>query len=143
MNYGHETVWTFMTPNFEVTLTLYPQHDYQYDGDDEDGETQRQLDEGELIAFDSKVEVRTRGTHSVHLATEWLCGSVYKSDDYEAFYTDHRTSSAEYRNTLAQKAQRRVICHYFPDMVRIAISEARRRLAEHGRFKLRANAVEA
>lgn len=114
--------WQFKTARFTVSLLLSEDPDYQYDGDDEDGETQRKLDSGEYVAFDSQVTVALDG-HVI--ARDTLGGSVYGANAWKDFFTDHRTSSAEYRNTLAQKAQSRVICHYFPDMVRQAIREAR------------------
>jgi hypothetical protein len=48
-----ETVWTFEVGSILVRLICTPDYSYQYDGDDEDGETQAGLDNNELIAFDS------------------------------------------------------------------------------------------
>lgn len=116
------TVWTFKAGRFLVSLELERDHRYKYDGDDPDGETQDKLDSGEYVAFDSVVRVELDGEE---IAADYLGGSVYAYDDVSDFYTEHRTSDPEYRNTLAQKARGVCIVHYFPDMVRTAISEAR------------------
>lgn len=121
------TQWQFSTARFTVRLELARDRGYRYDGDDEKGETQRALDNGDYIAFDSRVVVELDGEE---IASDSLGGSVYGRTDFSEFWTAHRASSAEYRNTLAQKAQRRVICHYFPSMVAQAIHEARRELAK-------------
>lgn len=121
-----ETVWKFETARFSVRLEIEQDYGYRYDGDDENGETQANLDNGEYIAFDSRVVVDMDGQE---IGSDSLGGSVYDSNDYSEFWTAHRTSSAEYRNTLAQKAQNRVICHYFPDMVCIAVKAARQKVA--------------
>jgi hypothetical protein len=57
-----------------------------------------------------------------------LGGSVYESGKEREFWTAHHASTADGRNTLAQKARNTVICHYFPDMVRLAIKDARETL---------------
>lgn len=114
--------WQFRTRRFRVVLEIAQDCGYRYDGDDPAGEVQAKLDSGEYIAFDSKVAVYLDGEE---IAADYLGGSVYGADEVAEFYTAHRTSSPEYRNTLAQKAAGRVIGHYFPDMVRTAIAEAR------------------
>lgn len=118
-----DTFWTFDTARFSVRLELEPSLDQTYDGDDEDGETQRKINDGIYTMFDSRVVVYMDG-HPI--GADSLCCSVY--DDVSEFWTAHRTSTPEYRNTLAQKARRHVICHYFPDMVRNACAEARKRM---------------
>ena len=50
----------------------------------------------------------------------------------ERFWTDHRDSDPMNRNCSIMRAARGgnvVICHYFPDMVRTAVDEARKALA--------------
>lgn len=118
------TVWTFKPKGsrFAVELRLVRDHGYMYDGDDPDGETQEKLDSGEFVAFDSIVRVSLDGRE---IAYDTLGGSVYAADEVAEFYQAHRTSAPEYRNTLAQKAAGRCIGHYFPDMVREAIRQAR------------------
>lgn len=124
-----EEVWRFETARFIVTLEIEQQANYVYDGDDEDGETQQQLDNGELVAFDSRVRVRLVSPLAkedpIVIGVDHLGGSVYAGDGIDEFWRAHWGSPASGRNTLAMKAQRRVVCHYFPDMVRGAINEAR------------------
>lgn len=116
------TVWKFETARFGVFLRLERDYGYSYDGDDENGEIQAKLKSGEYVAFDSTVTVEFDGEV---IAENHLGGSVYAADDVAEFYTAHRDSPAEYRNTLEQKAAGRVICHYFPSMVAEACQEAR------------------
>lgn len=132
-----ETVWTFKTARFAVTLALDYQHGYEYDGDDENGETQAKLDSGEYVAFDSCVTVKLDGDV---IGRDWLGSSVYAADEVSEFWTAHRLErDPAYRNTLANKARKVCICHYFPDMVRQAIAEARKAL--HARQALYVRAV--
>jgi hypothetical protein len=117
------TVWEFNTDRFSVSLQVEQDCGYQYDGDDEGGETQAALDSGEYVAFNSRVVVELDG---VEIASDSLCGSVYA--DMEEFWTAHRDPDPMNRNCSIMRASRGsnvAICHYFPDMVRIAIAEAR------------------
>lgn len=119
------TVWTFKAGRFLVSLELERNFNYRYDGEDEDGATQAALDSGEFVAFDSTVIVEFEGEE---IGRDSLCCSVYSASDFAAFFTDHRDIDAMNRNCSAMRAARgdnAVICHYFPDMVRQAIAEAR------------------
>lgn len=123
-----ETVWEFSTARFQITLKIERDYCYRYDGDDEDGETQAKLDSGEYIAFDSSVVVYCDGRE---VGRDFLGGSVYEADDYSKFWTEHRGPDPMNRNCTLYRAVRGencVICHYFPDMVREAISAARKTL---------------
>ena len=118
-------VWTFKTARFEVALILQREHDYRYDGDDENGETQKALDDGELVAFNSSILVRLDGET---IGSNHLGGSVYRANEWQSFFTGHRDPDAMNRNCTAMRAARGSnmgICHYFPDMVKEAIAEAR------------------
>lgn len=123
--------WEFKTNRFRVALYLERDRNYTYDGEDSDGETQEQLDSGQLVAFDSHVVVELDG---VRIASNHLGGSVYAADEVESFWTAHRDSDPMNRNcTIMRRAYRgegnpdaRVsICHYFPGMVSEAIADAR------------------
>ncbi|RWF33768.1 hypothetical protein [Mesorhizobium sp.] len=119
------TVWVHQTARFRVRLEIEPDNNYRYDGDDENGETQASLDSGEFVAFDSAVIVELDGEE---IARNTLGGSVYDSDRVAEFWTDHRCSDPMNRNSSIMRAARGSnvsICHYFPDMVREAIGEAR------------------
>lgn len=118
-------VWKFRTKEFRVELYVTRDRNYQYDGDDEGGETQAKLDSGEYVAFDSVVTVEFRGEE---IASDHLGGSVYESDKVPEFWTAHRDSDPMNRNCSIMRAangENCGICHYFPDMVASAISLAR------------------
>jgi hypothetical protein len=115
-------VWSFNTGRFLVTLNVERLRGYEYDGDDEDGETQDKLDSGEYVAFGSLVRVELDG---VEIATDYLYGSVYAADEVPEFWQAHRCDDPDNRNTLAMAARGICIGHYFPDMVRTAIRSAR------------------
>lgn len=124
-------VWSFKTKRFEVSLILERDRGYQYDGNDEDGETQAKLDSGKYVAFNSCVQVTLDGER---IADSWLCGSVYSAEDYSEFWTAHRDSDPLNRNcTIMRRAWRGggdpdakvSICHYFPGMVAEACKAAR------------------
>lgn len=104
---------------------LEQEHGYRYDGDDPDGETQAKLDSGEYVAFNSCVMVLLDGDV---IAQDWLCGSVYDADNVNEFWTSHRDPDPGNRNCTLMRAYRGgnvSICHYFPDMIRSAVKEAR------------------
>jgi hypothetical protein len=119
------TVWTFDTTRFRIALQIEPDYGYQYDGDDEDGETQAKLDSGEYVAFDSRVVVYLDDNE---IASDALGGSVYAADDMAEFWTAHRDPNPMNRNCSIMRAAHGgnvCICHYFPDMVHNAVREAR------------------
>jgi hypothetical protein len=122
------TVWEFKTARFTVSLMLRREFGYQYDGDDEGGETQANLDTGEYVAFSNFVYVELDGTI---IASDSLFCSVYAADEVEQFWTAHRDPDAMNRNCSLMRAARGAnVCigHHFPDMVRNAIREAREHL---------------
>lgn len=126
------TAWKFETARFCVKLLVTEDYGYQYDGDDPEGETQAKLDSGEYVAFDSDVVVYVDGQC---VANDSLCGSVYDANTVAEFWTAHRDSDPMNRNCSiyrdamrAETGHESAICHYFPDMVRIAIGEARKHL---------------
>ena len=118
-------VWQFKTKRFLVTLELERDRRYKYDGDDEDGETQRKLDNGEFVAFDSAVRIYF---DDEEIAWDSLGSSVYGEYNVADFYTAHRDPDYTNRNCTLMRAERgENVCigHYFPDMVRTAVKEAR------------------
>lgn len=118
-------VWEFRTRNFRVILEIEKERGYVYDGDDPDGETQAKLDSGEYVAFSSKVSV----IHDCEeIGADYLSGSVYGADEIAEFWQSHRTSPAEFRNSIDRPGI--CFCHYFPDMVKTALNEARDWLRE-------------
>jgi hypothetical protein len=117
-------VWSFKTEKLEVILKLDRDHGYKYDGDDEDGQTQRDLDSGKLVAFNSHVIVLLDGEE---IGSDSLYGSVYENGNASKFWTAHRDPDHMNRNCSLLRAERGnvIICHYFPDMVRTATQMAR------------------
>lgn len=119
------TVFVFETKRFQVRLEIERDRGYQYDGDDQDGETQAALDSGVYVAFDSRVIVELDGEE---IGSDSLGGSVYNAKDVPDFWTAHRDRDPMNRNCSVMRAARGdncAICHYFPDMVHNAIAEAR------------------
>ena len=108
-------VWQFKTKNFTVSLRIEEDPGYRYDGEDESGETQAKLDSGEFIAFDSKVCVYYRGAL---VGSDSLGGSVYERGAESEFWTEHRRPHGPN------------VGFYFLDMIRGAISDARRVLRD-------------
>ncbi len=126
-----DLVWKFETAKLTVKLFLEIDYGYRYDGEDENGETQAALDSGEYVAFDSDVEISLNANGAV-IARDSLGGSVYAADEVADFYTAHRDPNPMNRNcSLLRAARGKVnICHYFPDMVRTAVQEARAAVAQ-------------
>jgi len=121
-----ETVWKFETKRFRVALEIDQERGYRYDGDDRGGKIQAKLDSGEYVAFQSALLVYFDGSE---IAADYLGGSVYSLGTIADFWTAHRDRDANNRNCSLND---RNIGHYFPDMVRTAIDEAREYLARHG-----------
>ena len=127
-----DTVWTFKTKQFRVTLDLSPSCE-PYDGDDEDGEIQRKLNDGVYVMFDSLVRVTDRQT-GVELGFDSLGASVYETPS--EFWTEHRGLG-----TYACRKEGEPICgSYFPGMVREACRAARKAIREIGSIPVRATA---
>lgn len=125
MTHFGEEVWRFETAQFRVVLFCEQDDGYQYDGDDEDDEIQRKLDNGICIAFTSTAAVYF---NDECIGSDSLCGSVYDRSTMEEFWTAHRRSDAMNRNCSIMRDARGSNCcivHYFPDMVQQAIKKAR------------------
>jgi hypothetical protein len=121
-------VWQFETARFTVTLRIEREFNFKYDGDDENGETQRALDCGDYVAFNSFVTVDLDGET---IGRDSLFASVYGRDNFAEFWTAHRDTDFMNRNCEAMRAKRGsnvCICHYFPGMVLGAIRDARETL---------------
>lgn len=120
-----QTVWTFRSGRITVSLKLEQEQNYEYDGHDPDGETQAALDRGDYIAFSSVVTVERDGEE---IGWDALGGSVYALGEVHEFWTAHRDPDPMNRNCSIRGEPVAVICHYFPDMVRIAVAMARETL---------------
>jgi hypothetical protein len=120
-----QTVWSFDTARFSVALEIEEIDGFEYDGDDENGETQEALDSGAFVAFDSRVVVRLDGEE---IGADYLGSSVYAADSTSEFWQAHRDANPMNRNCSIMRAasgDNVCICHYFPDMVREAVKAAR------------------
>lgn len=117
-------VWEFKTPRFRVVASVKWDPDYQFDGDDPEGEAQCKINSGEYIAFDSRVLVYLDGQE---IGADYLSGSVYEEGKESEFWTAHRGADPMTRNCSLMRAERGNItfCHYFPSMVSEALEGAR------------------
>ena len=124
------TVWSFKTKRYTVTLQLTADYGHRYDGEDMDGETQMGLDEGTYVAFDSLITVSKDG---YAIGRSSLGASIYDAANIQEFWTAHRDPNPVNRNSSIMRAahgDNHSICHYFPELVREAITEARKTLAD-------------
>lgn len=118
-----ETVWEFNTARFRVALEIEPEY----------------MDPADSFQFEQDIDAVRNGN------VEWFCAcvSVYLDDKRIAwdslggcayytvreFYESHRDPDPMNRNCTQYRAvhgENCVVCHYFPDLVRQAIAEARR-----------------
>lgn len=127
-----QTMWQFTIGRFTIRAAIEPSQDLDLSWC-ETGETQANLESGLWEAFDTRVTVSLNG---MVVGEDWLCGSIYA--DPQEFFTDDRSADPMNRNCTIMRAAWRgegnpdakvSICHYFPDMVRTAIGEARAWLA--------------
>jgi hypothetical protein len=91
---------TFETRNFRVSVDA----EYDYDVDtsfDETGETQRKIDDGDLIAFQVVATVTHKPT-GAELGTDYLGGCIYES--IEAF-EDHRACGRQNRRRIRREGR--------------------------------------
>jgi len=127
-----KTVWTFKTASFHIDLKIEEEFGIRYDGDDPGGEIQAKLESGEYISFTSKACVSING---IEIGNDFLCGSIYDRFEMSEFWTMHRSPDPRHRNCSIMRDKHPAgpnvsVGHYFPDMVRTAIREARTWLAD-------------
>ena len=124
-----ETVWSFETANFLVSLEVSPEgsdpaDSFQFE---EDIEAVRS---GEVEWFAALVRVQDTRT-GVELGFDSLGGCAYRS--VQEFMAGHRDPDPLNRNSSVMRAvrgQNVVVCHYFPSMVVEACAMARKTLRE-------------
>ena len=112
----YELLWSFNTRRFTVELHAAPETDADLSWD-ETGETQANVESGLWACVCFRVRVLYAGRT---IATDYLGDSIYA--DVHDFYRQHREGGDENRKV---HGYRRKHCHYFPDMVRNAVAEAR------------------
>jgi hypothetical protein len=126
-------MFRFETANFIVRATIEPDSDLDLSWD-EDGSVTDALDRGLFQSFCTVVTVSTKD--GIELGRDILGGSIYEKP--AEFFSDYRSADPMNRNCSAMREANGgnvVIGHYFPDMVRNAISEARKRLATMPKLK--------
>ena len=114
-------MYRFEIGSLIVRAVIEPDHDVDLSWD-ESGETAEKLESGEWEAFGTIVTVERNG-HVIGEDSLW--GSIYA--DPAEFFTAHRDPDPANRNCSLNGT---AIGHYFPDMVRSAIADARRTLGE-------------
>lgn len=131
-------MWRFQTAHFVITAETVP--DYDADLSWMTLAELRKVETGEYEVFGTIVRVKTRT--GVQLGEASLWGSVYA--DPKEFFTAHRDPDPMNRNCTimrAAKGEEVVIGHYFPDLVREAISNARDMLDDLKDVRVRENAA--
>jgi hypothetical protein len=123
-------VWIFRTPRFRVVACAEREYGFQYDGDDEDGKTQATTRKRGMFATAVYVYL---DDEDEPCGADYLNGSVYDRDTWHEFFTAHRDRDPMNRNCEAMRAAHggnMFIGHYFPDMVRNAVADARSTIAK-------------
>lgn len=112
-----ERVWQFKTKNFLIAFDAEEEFDLDLSFDDT-GEVREKIEDGEYVAFCAVLRVYYRGSE---IASEYLGQCIHESADD---FRDHIG--------IAEKSRKdgRNYGSYFSDMVREAIREARKHLAE-------------
>jgi hypothetical protein len=124
-----ETAWSFETAQLRVELVVSESQSYEV--------TEELKENPNLTAFDTCVRVIHKAS-GVELGTDSLCESIY--EDPSEFWTAHRDPNPMARNCEAFRAAHggnASVCHYFPQMVRMACVEARKRLLALGSIPVR------
>lgn len=124
----HDFAWTHETARFLVALHIEPE-----DMDPADyfefPEDIAAVRNGDVEWFQASVIVY--GPDGEELGSDSLGGCAY--DTVREFYESHRDIDPMNRNSSIMRAangERTAICHYFPEMVRNAITQARKTMAE-------------
>jgi hypothetical protein len=109
MSYS-DTIWQFKTARFCIAFEALPEDDLDLSWDD-DGSIREGLESGLYVAFVAKVAVYLDGQE---ISADYLGGCIYES-------------AHDFRDHIGREAKGH--WSYFSNMVREAIREARRNLA--------------
>lgn len=126
----NDAAWSFETARFFVAFyaeeeEIEPEDSFEFP---DDIEFARSGNDGAWFAARVSVYLKDENPYAwTEIGADHLGACSYNS--VREFYTAWRTDPDESRNTLAMKDKGITICHYFPDMVRTAIGEARKELA--------------
>ena len=121
-----ETVWSFETDKYTIELAVAPE-DTDPIGEFHSQEDIDAINSGTIEWFHARASVSKNGKM---IGSDYLGGCAYKT--IQEFLTGHRDPDPLNRNCAEMREARganTVICHYFPDMIRQAISDARLTLA--------------
>ena len=117
-----QTLWTFDTKNFRIEWRVRPCHGLDLSWDD-DGSVAEGLESGQLEAFDSEMVVLYRGQE---VGADYLGQSIHENvSDFRDHIGINMKSRADGCNYGS----------YFSDMVREAVAEARKHLADLPRLR--------
>lgn len=120
--YLYGTIRQFKTKNFTVVVNAYEDCDLDLSWD-EDEQTRKDLERGELVAFCVTATVYYKGSE---VGSDSLGGCIDKSIDA---FQDHRECGKQNREWAAQGKKGR--CgSYFLDMIHEAIAQARKTLSD-------------
>lgn len=129
-------VWQFNTRNFNIKLLVA---DCMEDPAGQfDDEQMADIQTGRVAYFDAIVSVGWRD--GTELGFDSLGSCAYAN--VQEFFTSHHDADPMNRNCSVMRAVRGenvVICHYFPDMVRQAIADARKRVGGLTAARLKSN----
>jgi hypothetical protein len=117
-----EAAWKFETANFEIRLEVL-EEDTDPRETFEREEDISAIEAGEGVYFCARVSVSYKG----RVIAEDFLGACWYNSVHE-FISSHRDQDPMNRNCSLMRAARGgnvTICHYFPDMVAQAISQAR------------------
>lgn len=117
-----DTIWTFKTRNFRVTLACEPERDIDLSWDD-DGEAAAKIASGEWDCVTFRVAVY--GPNGEELGTDYLGNSIYA--DVREFRREHIGARGAHGS-------------YFRDMIGEAIKEARDAMRNLQTVRVRATA---
>lgn len=134
----HEFLWTHETARFLIAFHAEPEDTDPADSFEREDDIEA-VRNGSVEWFQAVVEVY--GPEGELLGADSLGGCAYNS--IREFYESHRDADPLNRNSSIMRAARGdnvCICHYFPDMVRNAISEARKHISARGEAYARIHA---
>lgn len=137
-----ESVWKFETARFRVALEIEPE-DMAPEESFEFEEDIAAVRNGAVEWFQALVVVYLKGKDGAERRIGWdsLGGCAYRTR--AEFYEAHRDPDPMNRNCTIMRRERGgdidakiAICHYFPDMVSVAITDARKTLSETPRMRV-------
>ena len=135
MSNRYEEVWKFETKNFRISLDIAPETDDPRDHF-EFPEDIAAVTNGDVMWFMARATVSCLG----HIISQDYLGScAYKN--IKDFIASHRDEDPMNRNSSIMRQVRGnnvSIGHYFPDMIRTAVNDARQSHHNLSQIKLRA-----